>query len=64
VVEQDEDGNSVHTIINSGDDELKEIEAKYKLTQVLSKRFLMNNEWEGQITNLLQYRVMRYPQII
>ena len=25
---------------------------------------MMLNDWEGQIANLLQYRVMRYPQII
>ena len=64
MTEQDEDGNSVHNIVNDGDEELKEMEAKYRLTSVLSKRFLMLNDWEGQIQNLLSYRVMRYPQII
>ena len=46
------------------DDELREIETKYKTLKVLSKKFLENEEWQGMIQNLLEYRVMRYPQII
>jgi len=46
------------------DDELREIETKYKTLKVIASKFLHNEEWIEMIDNLLQYRVMRYPQII
>ena len=45
------------------DDELKEIETKYKTLKVLATRFLENDEWKNLLSGLLKYRVMRYPQI-
>lgn len=46
------------------DDELREIENKYKMLKVMAQRFLQNPEWRDLVRNLLEYRVMRYPQII
>ena len=46
------------------DEELRDIETKYKILKVLARKFLKSQEWIAMITNLLQYRVMRYPQII
>ena len=51
-------------IISTNDEELREIETKYKMLKVLAHRFLMLNDWSEMIANLLRYRVMRYPQII
>lgn len=46
------------------DDELREIETKYKTLKVIATKFLKEENWKDMIKNLLQYRVMRYPQII
>lgn len=64
VNEQDEDGNTTMQIISTNDEELRDIETKYKMLKVLAHRFLMLNDWNEMIANLLRYRVMRYPQII
>lgn len=48
VSEVDEEGNTVHEIKNAAnDDELREIETRYKTLKVLSKRFLMLPEWSS-----------------
>lgn len=46
------------------DDELREIEIKFKTLKVIASKFLKEEVWKDMLKNLLQYRVMRYPQII
>ena len=50
--------------VETADDELKDIETKYKTLKVIANKFLQSQEWVDMIKNLLEYRVMRYPQII
>ena len=46
------------------DEELRDIENKYKMLKVIANKFLTNDEWANMVKNLLKYRVQRYPQII
>ena len=46
------------------DEELRDIEIKYKTLKVIARRFLKEENWKNMIVNLLKYLVMRYPQII
>ena len=53
----------MHEVKNAtNDDELREIESKYKWLKILGKHF--ESGWLEQLENLLAYRVMRYPQIL
>ena len=45
------------------DEELAQIENKYKTSKVLASVFL-GKKWKGEILELLSFRVMRYPQIV
>ena len=45
------------------DEELVQIENKYKYLSIIANRFKDSKEWNGFIDNLKEYRVMRYPQI-
>jgi hypothetical protein len=46
------------------DEELRDIENKFKILKVIATKFIKSEEWITMIKNLLQYRVQRYPQII
>ena len=45
------------------DEELVQIENKYKYLAIIANRFKDAKDWNGYIDNLKEYRVMRYPQI-
>ena len=43
------------------DDELRDIENKYRYITVMAKKFKDNDYWKYQITTLKKFRVMKYP---
>lgn len=46
---------------DSQDEELRDIEMKFKTLKVIAQKFLKDDSWKDMVKNLLQYRVMRYP---
>lgn len=65
-VEENAEETSQHAVPpeHPVDEELREIEIKYKTLKVIASKFINSPEWSAMIKNLLMYRVMRYPQII
>ena len=62
--EVNEEGEPVPPPTERKDEELFDIETKYKTLKVIASKFLGSEEWSNMVKNLLQYRVQRYPQII